>query len=296
MIDSGMLVPEAPRWWRISLGLLVTLLLVWSVYAVLHETAWPALPRLADGSVLEQARLRGKLVVGVREIPRPSLPGTGILREPELADAELAQALGRYLAVPVELLGLAPEQRMAALRERRIDLLIAGAAEPESFPVRAAIPIPVALGHRQARLIGSRHLDLNWPAVLAGRSVCLAEGSPLLPVLRMLGAEPRLQSSALLAATAFMAGECQLLAEEQQTAEWLLQQPNWRFYRALPFSVEQPNAGHIQLVGPDDSSTRWLAVALRDWQRQGGQEQLQERRFSDFGLDLLKLENGLVCH
>ncbi|MFB8830963.1 hypothetical protein ACE0DR_20275 [Azotobacter sp. CWF10] len=104
--------------------------------------------RLSPGPYFEQARARGRLIVGVRAYPRPALPGMPVAAEPDPFDAALAQALGDYLGLPVETLGLSPERREAALREGRVDLLVAGAAAPD---VSGSAAIPASRRQGRAR-------------------------------------------------------------------------------------------------------------------------------------------------
>ncbi|MBB3105020.1 substrate-binding periplasmic protein [Azomonas macrocytogenes] len=290
------LFSKAPWWWSRPATrwlLISTLLAVAGLYGLPEWTDNPLLHERSPGPLLEQARLRGKLVVGVREYSRPSMPGAPVRREPDSVDAALAQALGRYLKVPVEMLGLASDEREAALRERQVDVLITGATEPAA---RTAVPVPASAVHGRGALIALRTLALPEPEALSGHSVCLAEGSPYHLPISKRGGLVRNHPSSLQAATAFMAGECDVLAEDLRLVEWLLQQPDWRFYRQLPFEVRQETGGYVQLPDTEPQTVTWLAAALRDWQRQGLQDQALGQRISDFGLDMLKLENGLVCH
>ncbi|HEY6610398.1 MAG TPA: hypothetical protein VIZ86_04600, partial [Pseudomonas sp.] len=119
--------PLAPRA-RLTLVLMAAALILAAIFGGNWKAAWwaPRPGELPPGPLLEPARARGKLLVGVREYARPALPGTPVVAEPDSADAALAKALGDYLNVPVELIGLTPPQREAALAEGRVDLLIAG--------------------------------------------------------------------------------------------------------------------------------------------------------------------------
>lgn len=258
---------------------------------------WRAVPsdELPPGPRLEQARARGKLIVGVRAYPRPALPGMPAVAEPDPVDAALAQALGGYLGLPVETLGLAPGLREAALREGRIDLLVAGAAT--AAEPAAGAPIPASAAQGRGALIALRGLALGEGESLRGRPVCLAEGSPYRrPLVERYGVRPHEYPSAVHAVAAFLAGECQALAEARSLVDWLLEQPDWRFYRRLPVELRAPLAGHVRLAAAEPQAQAWLAAALGDWRRRGALDAALAQRTGELAFDVLKLEQGLICH
>lgn len=277
------------RWLGIT-TLLLAMLLAGLGLARREEAIRP--DQLSPGPHFEQARVRGRLIIGVRGYPRPALPGMPVVAEPDPFDAALAQALGDYLGLPVETLGLAPEQREAALREGRVDLLVAGAAAAGSG---AAIPPSKRQG--EGALIVLRGLDIHDGEGLRGRSLCLAEGSPYRrPLAERHGARLREYPSAVHAIAAFMAGECLALAEARSLVDWLLQQPDWRFYRRLPVELRAPFSGHVRLADGEPQAQAWLAAAIGDWQRRGRLDEVLAQRTGELAFDVLKLDQGLICH
>ncbi|GAB3474316.1 type 2 periplasmic-binding domain-containing protein [Azotobacter salinestris] len=278
-----------PGLWPGMALLLLAVLLAGFGVAGREDTAHP--DRLSPGPYFEQARARGRLIVGVRAYPRPALPGLPVVAEPDPFDAALARALGDYLGVPVETLGLSPERREAALREGRVDLLVAGAAADSG----AAIPPSRRQG--EGALVVLRGLDIHAGEGLRGRSLCLAEGSPYRrPLAERHGARLREYPSAVHAIAAFMAGECQALVEARSLVDWLLQQPDWRFYRRLPFELQAPASGHVRLADAEPQAQAWLAAVLGDWQRRGALDAVLAQRTGELAFDVLKLEQGLICH
>ncbi|WP_338460219.1 transporter substrate-binding domain-containing protein [Azotobacter vinelandii DJ] len=276
-----------------GVALLLTALLLAGIGLATREEL-PDPGRLSPGPRLEQAQARGRLIVGVRAYPRPALPGAPVRAEPDPFDAALARALGDYLGLPVELLGLAPEQRELALREGRIDLLVAGAATPDGAGSTA---IPASKRQGEGALIVLRGLDIHDGEGLRGRSLCLAEGSPYRrPLAERHGVRLREYPSAVHAIAAFMAGECQALAKARGLVDWLLQQPDWRFYRRLPLELRAPAAGHVRLAEGEPQAQAWLAAALGDWQRRGALDAVLAQRTGELAFDALKLEQGLICH
>lgn len=291
--------PLAGRLRQLATGLAVSALLALAAFV---ELGWDwrlgvccaaAHPdELPPGPLLEAARSRGTLIVGVRQYPRPALPGTAAPAEPDLLDAALARALGDYLHIPVELVGLPSGEREAALERGRVDLLIAGAAER---PDEAALP--VAGADEAGALLALRGLDLAEDQPLRGRPVCLTEGSPYRrELVERHGAAIRLFPSSVHAISAFLAGECTALAEQAGMAEWLLRQPDWRFYRRLPVTLRPGIIGHVRLPMAEPHSRAWLAAALQQWRRSGAQQAALNQRLGETSLDVLKLEDGLTCH
>ncbi|MCC6073946.1 transporter substrate-binding domain-containing protein [Pseudomonas sp. GCM10022188] len=282
-----------PRAGHVRLALLAALL----IGTALLASHWLA-PRPADlppGPLLGQALARGKLLVGVREYRRPALPGATVAAEPDVLDAALAKELGAYLGVPVELVGLPAAQQEAALAEGRIDLLIAGSAERPA-PV-GALAVPPSPRHDEGALLVLRGLPLEAAAPLRGRSLCLAEGSPYRhQLVARHGAQARLYPSAVHAIAAFQAGECAALAEEASLVDWLLQQPEWRFHRRLPIALRAEDAGHVRLPAGDAQGRAWLGAALADWQRRGAQDAALAHWIGELSVDVLKLDQGLICH
>lgn len=277
----------------LSLALLAALLIGVAVLASYGLAPRPA--ELPPGPLLGQALARGKLLVGVREYRRPALPGAAVLAEPDLLDAALANALGAHLGLPVELVGLSPAQQEAALAEGRVDLLIAGtSARPASA---STVAVPPSARHDEGALLVLRGLPLDAAAPLRGRRVCVAEGSPYRrQLLARHGAEVRPYPSAVHAIAAFQAGECAALAEEASLAGWLLQQPEWRFHRRLPIALRAEDAGQVRLTAGDAQGRAWLGAALDDWRRRGAQDAALAHWIGETSVDVLKLDQGLICH
>jgi len=281
---------------RLALVLVAALLIVAAILVGNGQQAWwsPHPGELPPGPLLEPALARGKLLVGVREYVRPVLPGAPPAAEPDPRDAALAQALGDYLQLPVELVGLPSEQHEATLIKGRIDLLIAGNALQPSPATDVALP--VSARHSEGALLVLRGMVLVDEAPLRGNTVCLAEGSPYHSIIAGQGAVARRYPSSVHAIAAFMAGECTALAEEESLVAWLLQQPDWRFYRRLPIALRPEDAGHVRLPVDEPQTRAWLAAALADWQRGGAQDSALAHWIGELSVDVLKLEQGLMCH
>lgn len=234
----------------------------------------------AVGPVLESARVRGVLRVGVRAYPRPSPPGHPLPPEPDSFDADLATVLGEQLGLRVELVGLAPDVRETALRDGRVDLLVAGAST--EAPARAAV---------------MRNGPVSRWEDLRGRIACVTDGGPYAETLAgRFGASPRTFPSAVHAAYGFMAGECVALVEDGAVIDRLLGQEAWRFYTALDSTLPAAAAGHLPLATADAPSSRFIEATRRWWRASGGEAEARLRRTGGINFEVALLEDGNICH
>ena len=262
----------------------------------LHALAPTAVTLPAPGPLLLQARERGVLRVGVREYPRPSPPGDPQPAEPDSYDAGLARHIAQQLGVAVQLVGLPPEQAAAATAAGQVDLALAGspngrAAAPA--PLRGTVPYVKGPG----RIVVLRKSPLERPAQLAGQNVCVALGSPYAQPLReRLGARPVFFRSAVHAVSAFMAGECAALAEDEGLLQRLLAQTEWRFYRVFDDAIAPAPSARVLLAQADPDSARYLDALLDQWRAQGLQAQARLQRTSEVMLEVALLQDGAICH
>lgn len=257
---------------------------------LLRDRPLSDLPR---GPVLAAAARRGVLTVGVRSYPRPAPPGAPTPAEPDSYDLALAQHLAARLGLRLEAVGLAPAQQDAALRAHRIDIVVAGAAE-------ASPGIAVAEGSYDASpgtLVALRSGRLRTVSDLAGATVCVAQGSAYAgPLSERHGALAKLYPSSVHAASAFMAGECEALADHGDVLERLLRNDEWRFYRAIAQGLSPGADAAIRIAAGDAASRDWLGAAMRDWRTGGAQDRARSARVGNVQFEVGLLKDGLVCH
>jgi polar amino acid transport system substrate-binding protein len=262
----------------------------------LHALAPTASSLPAPGPLLLQARERGVLRVGVREYPRPSPPGDPQPPEPDNYDAGLARHIAQQLGVAVQLVGLAPEQVAAATAAGQVDLVLAGSPHGHASapaPLRGTVPYVKGSG----RIVVLRKSPLEHQAQLAGQSVCVAQGSPYAQPLReRLDARPVLFRSAVHAVSAFMAGECAALVDDEGLLQRLLAQTEWRFYRMFDDAVAPAPSAQVMLAQADPASARHLDALLDQWLVQGLQAQARLQRTSEIMLEVALLQDGAICH
>ncbi|MDM0059083.1 transporter substrate-binding domain-containing protein [Variovorax fucosicus] len=256
--------------------------------------ATPALSSLPKGPVLAHAIERGKLIVGVRRYPRPAPPEAPTPPEPDAFDATLARQLAASLGVSLELVGLDPAMQEAALREGRVDLLVAG------VPVKSAQDIAAAPGSYdigRGLVVALRRGKVQNESALRGASVCVGEGSGYAnAVSQRYGAQPRSYPSSVHAASAFMAGECAALAEDGEVLERLMQNEEWRFYQPLAIDVRLPSDATIRLREGDNTSRDYLAAALRQWRADGTLAKARGARAGNLQFEITLLKDGFICH
>ena len=257
--------------------------------------ATPALSSLPKGPVLAHAIERGKLIVGVRRYPRPAPPEAPTPPEPDAFDATLARQLAASLGIPLELVGLDPATQEAALREGRVDLLVAGVpAAPAAQDIAAA---PGSYDTGRGLVVALRRGKVQDEAALRGASVCVGEGSGYAgAVSQRYGAQPRSYPSSVHAASAFMAGECAALAEDGEVLERLMQNEEWRFYKPLASDVRLPSDAAIRLADGDTASRDYLAAALRQWRSDGTLAKARDARAGNLQFEITLLKDGFICH
>jgi polar amino acid transport system substrate-binding protein len=253
-------------------------------------------PDLKGGPVLQAARSSQVLRIGVRSYPRPTYSTEALVPEPDEMDAELAGALGRYLGIEVRLSAIPNEDLSGYLQKGEVDAVIVGSLDVPALDHQRAALSELPRPYRQGALLVLRNAPLHAGSGLKGQTVCVAFGSPWATALERQGAQLQTFASNIRAASAFLAGDCRLLAEERTVLTSLLQTPDWRFYRMLPDTLEASSDARIYLARPDLRTLLVLQAALRDWQSRGGQVRAWDLHSNAFLVDSMKVGDGLVCH
>ena len=260
--------------------------------------SWASGSRLSElpkGPVLARAIERGTLVVGVRRYPRPAPPEAPTPPEPDGFDAALARELARSLGVTLELVGLDAAAQDAALRDGRVDLLIAGV--PSAAAPKGIDAAPGSYDTGSGLVVALRKGRVQDAQALRGAPVCVGEGSGYAGAVSLrYGAEPRSYPSSVHAVSAFMAGECAALAEDAEVLERLLKNDEWRFYKPLASDLRPPSDAAIRLPEGDAVSRDYLAAALRQWRADGTLTKARGARAGNLQFEITLLKDGFVCH
>jgi polar amino acid transport system substrate-binding protein len=266
--------------------------LLWSFWVLLafDPATQPA------GPLLAQARQKQVLRIAVRSYPRPTFSNAAMVSEPDEMDRELATSLGRYLGVTVHLTALPAEDIARFLLKGEVDAVIVGSLDVPGLTNQRAALSELPASYRVGALVALRNDSRSAGAGVSGQTVCVAFGSPWAAALQRQGANLKTYPSSIRATTAFIAGDCGLLADERNVLKSLLQQPDWRFYRMLPKTLEASADAQVYLAQPDRKSLKLVQAGLRDWQERGGQAKAWDLRSNAIMLDSLKISDGLVCH
>jgi polar amino acid transport system substrate-binding protein len=247
----------------------------------------------APGPVLERAREQQVLRIGVRSYPRPTYSTEALVSEPDEMDSELAQALGHYLGLDVQVTAIPSQDLAGFLNSGKVDALIAGSADIAGLDKQRALLRALPDAFENGALVSLRNAPQSS---IEGQTVCAAFGSPWIDALRKQHAQVQTYASGIRAATAFLAGDCAFLADERTVLASLLQTPDWRFYRLLPQTLEASSDARVYLSQPDPKSLRLLQAGLRQWQSEGGQVRAWDLRSNAYLVDSMKISDGLVCH
>ncbi|MDD1966592.1 transporter substrate-binding domain-containing protein [Pseudomonas putida] len=247
----------------------------------------------APGPLLERAKEQHVLRIGVRSYPRPTYSTEALVSEPDEMDSELAQALGRYLGLEVQLAAIPSQDLAGFLNSGKVDAVIAGSADVAGLEKQRASLRAVPDAFEHGALVSLRNAPQSS---IAGQSVCAAFGSPWIDALHKQHAQVRTYASGIRAATAFLSGDCAFLADERTVLTSLLQTPDWRFYRLLPQTLEASSDARVYLAQADSKSLRLLQAGLRHWQSEGGQARAWDLRSNAYLVDSMKISDGLVCH
>lgn len=256
-----------------------------------REPEWGAVPA---GPVLAGAVSRGELVIGVRAYPRPAPANRPTPPEPDAFDVEFGRYIADRLHVQLRVVALRPDALgNVAASLPGVDLVIAGSATGSG---RHATASSTSYAGGKGRLVALRGSPLHTLPDFAGKRVCVASGGPYASGLVHAGALPRTYESSIHAVTAFMAGECEALAEDEVLLDRLLGLPEWRFYRRLEASLMPAHQAQMVLSAPDTASQAWIDLAARHWKTGGAFAGARERRAANVGFEVSLLQSGFVCH
>ncbi|PLP97224.1 transporter substrate-binding domain-containing protein [Cupriavidus pauculus] len=259
---------------------------------------------VAPGPWLQTVQQRGTLVVGVRQYARPAPPKAPTPPEPDHFDVAMARYVADRLGVTLKVAGLPGEPGSSAWQaaQRDVDVVIAGATPtPGGDAVVSNAPVvPVASAYAigEGSLLVLRGSRYQRTDDLRGQPVCVGQGSAYATrIAQDFQGVPKVYASSIRAATGFLAGECQALADDTPVVARLLTLQEWRFYRKLDGDLQaDASAARIGLHAADPQSAVWFEQAVRDWRRDGALQRAREQRAGDVAYEASQLQDGLVCH
>ncbi|GJG96934.1 transporter substrate-binding domain-containing protein [Cupriavidus pauculus] len=260
------------------------------------SAAWGVGRTVAPGPWLEAVQQRGTLVVGVRQYARPAPPKAPTPPEPDHFDVAMARFVADRLGVQLQVRGLPGEPGSPAWQaaQREVDIVIAGATNAGS----KLQPVTSAYAVGDGSLLVLRGSRYQRSQDLRGQPVCVGQGSAYATrIAQDFDGVPKVYASSIRAASGFLAGECQALADDAPVIARLQTLPEWRFYRTVDGAVQADGeAARIGLQAADPQSAAWFDHAVRDWRHDGALERARTQRAGDVAYEASQLQDGLVCH
>jgi polar amino acid transport system substrate-binding protein len=234
-------------------------------------------PAFAD--MLDDIKARGKLVVGVKKDVLPWGYLNAKTNVIEGLEPDLAKDLAKRLGVGLELVGLVIAERVNALEERRVDVLIATLSDTPDRRARLTLIEPHYysagvnvlarktegfknwLDLRNRRICGQRGAFHN-------RQVAIEYGADIVP---LYGIE--------LVKSALRDGRCSAFLNDDTAIAAMLIDPAWgkQFEMPLPTLYQTPKSVALP---PGEFGTRLeaqISNAVVDWHRSGLLRQLEQK-------------------
>jgi polar amino acid transport system substrate-binding protein len=234
-------------------------------------------PAAAD--TMADIQKRGKLVVGVKkDVPLWGQvdPKTGELvgLEPDLA-ADLAARLG----VKLELVGLLTAERIEAVEQRRVDVLIATLSDTPDRRTRLTLVSPhyYASG---ANVLARRQAGLKSWQDLRDRRVCGRRGAFYNRSITVTyGVDVVALYSNGIALEALRDGRCDAVLYDDTNIVAMLQEPKWSraFEMPLPTVHVAPWSVAVHTTEAGGRLERLVSQAIADWHRTGRVMELERK-------------------
>jgi polar amino acid transport system substrate-binding protein len=201
--------------------------------------------------ILDRGRVRIGVVTGVPPFGTVDAGGNVVGY-----DVDVANLIGEYLGVNVEIVGLAPPARIPALQAGRVDILVAtlGPTPERAQSVMFTMPYSAFL----MSILAPVDADYDSLEDLAGVSVAVPRGSPQdveLTRRAVAGTDIQRFQDDATAAQALFSGQVDAVAIPNITAMAILEQRNQEGYE-LKFSFSQQ---------PNSMTVRKDAFELHQW-------------------------------
>lgn len=261
----------SPDWRR---GLRIALILALTVPPILTlavDLAWsvasagrnPAGVRAA----LTAARLQGVVRLGVDHRPPPLLPTDYEVRRDDGFQKVVADSLSHIWGVPVDLVEVAPQDRVASLRDGRVDALFVRTAPHDSLP-QEADTLGAGYDTALAPIMRSDTAIASWQA-LAGRVVCVAAGNEAARALAInYGAKVEVAKSPAKSLATMRTGGCDAALDDAEVVRRLIGQNlgRWDKFSATLLPLDPQRYVFAAAKGDIDSGDQ-LRDVVRGWRR-----------------------------
>jgi polar amino acid transport system substrate-binding protein len=242
----------------------------------------------------EALRGRGTLRIGVDYVVPPLAPSDYEVRRPEGFESNVADDLAETVGLKVTLVEVDPGDRVSALREGRVDLLLIRL--PAANAPAPATKI-VETGYRSGltSLMRSDTVVTNWEK-LSGRIVCVAQGNQDARLLaERYGALVRVLKAPAKSLAQMRTGECEAAIDDEVLLREMIRQPNW-----AKFSATLPTLDPSRLVFAANTGDQVLVAALKAvagrWSRRDDWPAWRSQWADDVGFEVLLEQDAPDCH
>lgn len=238
-----------------------------------------ALCSYASADTLDQIRARGKLVVGVKK--DVLLWGYQNIQTGQIEGLEpdLAQDLARRLGVRLELVGVVTAERISALEEQQVDILIATLSATPERRLRLTLVEPHYYSSGVNILARKSEGFKSW-FDLRNRRVCGRRGAFYnRPIAVEYGVDFVALYGNELAKAALRDGRCSALLHDDTTIAAMLIDPHWNNQFGTPLKTLYPTPWAIALP-KSEAGGRFadlVSEAVVDWHRSGFLKQLESK-------------------
>jgi polar amino acid transport system substrate-binding protein len=219
-------------------------------------------PSRVPGAI-EEARLRGRLRLGVDYVAPAIALSDYETRWPEGFEAKIAGELGAALKMRTELVAVRPEERVAALATHSVDLLLVPLAGSGNLGPQVET-VDTGYRTRLTALLRSDTAITSWTA-LSGRVVCVADGNAGARALaERQGAFVRVLKAPAKSLAQTRTGDCDAAIHDEAVLRELVKQPNWEKFSAT-LAPSDPYRLVFAVSAGDRSSAKALKAIAHDW-------------------------------
>jgi len=254
------------------------------------------LPGSAGAASMQQIRQRGTLLVGVSHVTPPYVGGAKY-RTPGSFDHALAEELARQLGVRLATIKVTAQNRLQALAQGQVDLLLLDLPDAEADAMRAGATLVPTAYQAGPKLIMRNDTDIKRLAQLKGRSICLAQGSVYIGAMAAsYSAREKIYPAPADALLALRTGACDAAVHDDAVLNGLLVLPEWKkFSASLPL-----RAGQTRLTFAVRSVDSQLAAYLQQrnlaWGSSNYWPAQRKKWINDVAFEVYLDQNVPDCH
>ncbi|WP_263262367.1 transporter substrate-binding domain-containing protein [Pseudomonas sp. RIT-PI-S] len=219
-------------------------------------------------ATLDKLNERHRVSVGVMLTGLPFGTLDPKTQQPVGYNVELANELGKRLGVAVETVAVLPPNRVQFLQQGKVDVLIANMQYTDERAQILDYP-PTPYEQVGGAAVIRKGAGIKQWADLAGKPVCVSQGSNFIEPLQQYGAQIKAFRSQAESLLSLRGNGCVAAVHVAPTMRALLNQDEWAGYES-PLPTELIPSDSVMWVrkGEHDFQARVDAI-IRDWHRSG---------------------------